>query len=55
MSGYIHFYRFTDGTTIEIYGRGFTMKELDMMIVAHGRVDEQKIIAVEVRRIDNGT
>lgn len=55
MSGYIHFYRFTDGTTIEIYGRGFTMTELDMMVVAHGLVDEQKIIPVDIRRIDDGT
>ena len=55
MSGYIHFYRFIDGTTIEIYGRGFTMTELDMMVVAHGLVDEQKIIAVDCRRVDDGT
>ena len=53
--GYIHFYRFEDGTTIEIYGRGFTMKELDMMIVVHGRVDEQKIIAVDIREVADGT
>ena len=55
MTSYVHFYRFEDGSTIEIYGRGFTMSELDMMIVAHGRVDEQKIIAVDIRRIDDGT
>ena len=55
MSGYIHFYRFTDGTTIEIYGRGFTMTELDMMVVAHGLVDEQKIILVDIRRVEDET
>lgn len=47
---YIHHYQFEDGTTIEIYGRGFTITELDMMIVAHGRVDHEEIICVEVKR-----